>query len=560
MKRFYRLCLLLSLVLFAQHSFSQAPLSASLKQIATQLKPVHGSSQSFEQSMTFDAARPYLISASVKETDKKGQATVSEYTFNLADIDPGSINFEAKKELMTLTLKTRSKMAFIGLKENGTQKNNTAQLVLYGTDADNARALVELFRKAVPQADAQFLADIKLPETYETLVKWISSNLDSAPGGSDGLQQSTELDKANPLLMKLVQKRSEKGKSIEQLYQFNAADLSPQRVTLDVDGSVILVKLENKDRFIRSQKNGQWEKNTDVAEVRCLTADKARRMQMAWQKLLPLASKQLDAQRAKYIQYASLNDGLKRVAAAVQPADDGTEHIEQQLTPTCLSTLSRKLSGRKSLGQTYRFYWSDLDGQNARVRSDGNAFVLAVPTKDKGKWITTTQNGQRGSYENTVEIRSNDLETIRFVPALLAKLTSECQKATAASLPAGRMTWVTDKINAVQDPKGQMTYQFQKVDNCNYTYTARQNGGKKSTELRWDINLADLNPLGVKINVSGSELAIDLATNGKDKLIKAYKDGQPTSYANQLSLLINDLEVARPMADIWQQSIAGCRR
>ncbi|GAA4401437.1 hypothetical protein GCM10023187_15610 [Nibrella viscosa] len=560
MDRFYQLLRLMLPVLLSQFAFGQAPLPATLKQIAEQLKPVNGASQSFEQSLTFDATRPYLVTTSVKETDKKGQATVNEYAFNLADIDPGNVNFEAKKDLMTLTLKTRAKQAFMALKENGTQKNNTSQLVLYGIDAENARALAELFRKAIPLADAQFVADAKLPDTYDGLIKWIGSNLDAATGGSDALQQSTELDKTNPLLMKLLQSRTEKGKSIERQYQFNIADLNPQRISLDVEGSTVLVRLENKDRYIRLRKNGQWEKNTDAVEVRCLTAQKARITQMAWQKLLPLAAKQLEAQQAKAVQYTSLNDGLKRVAAAVQPADDGSDHIEQQLTPNCLATLSRKVSGRKNLDETYRFFLSDLDGANAKVRSDGSAFVLVLPVKDKGKWITTTQNGQRGSYENTLEIRSNELETVRFMPALLTKLIPECQKTAATALPAGGMTWVAEKINGLQDAKGQTTYQLQKTDNCTFTYTARQNGAKKSTELRWDLNLADLNPLAVKINVSGSELAIDLATNGKEKIIKAFKDGQPTSYANQLSLLINDLEVARPMADIWQQSIAGCRR
>jgi hypothetical protein len=166
--------------------------------------------------------------------------------------------------------------------------------------------------------------------------------------------------------------------------------------------------------------------------------------------------------------------------------------------------------------------------------------------------LKTKENGLR---------LSNDLETIRFVPALLEKIIPDCQKTLATTLPTGGMAWVADKTNAIQDPKGQMSYAFKKGDdNCTYSYTTRQNTGKKTNELSWDIKLADLDQQAIKINVSGSSVSIDLATTAKDKIMKAYKDGQPTNYTNQLSIPVSDLELARPMPELWRQAIAGCRR
>jgi hypothetical protein len=368
---------------------SATELTGILKQVNSQLKPVASSTESFEQLVSFESLRPYLIEVSVKETDKKGQVTQLQYALNLADIDPGSIGFEAKKDIMVLTLKTRAKQSFISQRKNDIPQNNVSQLTLYGTDADNARALAELFRKAAPLADKQFTADIRLPATYDALIKWIAANTDTTPAGNESIQQSVEADKANPLLLTLLQTRTENGKGTEQLYILNAADLNGQPVKLDVDGSLINVVLENKDRFIRLRKNGQWSRNASSVEMACFSAHKARMMQMAWQKLLPLASKMLDDQRAKFVQYGSLNDGLKRLASTIKPADDGDNHIEQMLEATCLTTLTRKASGKKSLDETFRFHWSDLDGRGGKLQADGASFSLNIPTKDKGKWITT---------------------------------------------------------------------------------------------------------------------------------------------------------------------------
>jgi hypothetical protein len=562
MRLFYITSFCLGLLSQAVFGQSSAELTATLKQINGQLKPVASSSESFEQLVSFESLRPYLMEVSVKTTDKKGQSSQMSYAFNLADIDPASVAFEAKKELMVLTIKTKAKQAFIGQRKNDVPQNNVSQFTLYGTDADNARTLADLFKKAAPLADKQFTADVRLPSTYDALVKWIATNTDTSPtGGSISLQQSVEADKANPLILSLLQTRTENGKSTEQLYVLNAADLMAQPVNLDVDGSLINVEVGNKDRFIRSRKNGQWGRTATSASLACFSAHKARMMQMAWQKLLPLASKLQDDQRAKFVQYANLNDGLKRLANTIKPADDGDTHIEQILQAACLTTLTRKTSGKKSQEETFRFHWSDLDGRGGKLQADGGSFKLTIPTKDKGKWITTAKNSERGAFDNSIEVLSNDLEAIRFVPALLEKIIPDCQKTIASSLPTGGMAWVAEKTLALKDPKGQMSYELKKADDkCAFTYTTRQNTGKKTNELSWDIKLADLDPQAVTVRISGNELSIDLATVGKEKIVKAYKDGQPTNYANQLSIPVSDLELARPMAEIWRQAIAGCRR
>lgn len=538
---------------------SSAELAATVRQLSEQIKAVPGSAASYEQQLTFDNARPYLVTISVKETDKKGQNTLNKYVFNLADLDAGAVNFEAKKELMVLTLKTKAKQSFIGLTTNDALKNNVSQLTLYGTDADNARTLADLFRKVVPVADKQFLADVRLPDSYEGLLRWIAGNVDTTPAGSESLQQSIELDKANPLLISVLQVVSLKGKATEQLWVVNVADLNAQRVNLAVEGSLIQVSLENKDRFIRAKKNGQWDRNTSEVNVLCFTAHKARTMQIAWQRLLPLANKLLEAQRARFVQYNSLSDGLQRLSDVVKPAENGADHIEQQLEAGCLTTLTQATAGRKSVNATARFHWSDMDGRAAKLKSSGAGFVVEVPAREKGCWITTTKNGLRGTFENQIEIMSNDPETVRFIPALLEKIIPDCQKAIGNSLPPGGMTWVTRQVNDLRDEKAQMTYELKPGDAaCTYTYTTKQNTGKATTELKWDLKLNDLDAQAVKIDISGSELTVILSTKGKEKLIKAYKDGQPASYANQVSFPINNLEIARPMAELWRKAIAAC--
>ena len=540
---------------------SATELSTTVRLLSDQLKAVSGTSASYEQSISFDPARPYLVDVSVKETDKKGQTTLNQYAFSLADLDAGGVGFEAKKELMVLSLKTKGKKSFIGMRTNDAPKNNVSQLILYGTDADNARSLSDLFRKAAPLADKQFVADLRLPDTYDALMNWIASHVDTTPAGSESLQQSIGIEKGNPLIISILQNISLKGKATEEVFLVNAADLNPQRVDLDVDGSLVQVTLESKDRFIRLRKDGRWERNASSMSVLCFTAHHARMMQAAWQKLLPLANKQLDAQRARFVQYSSLSDGLQRLADAVKPVDNGADHVEQQLEAGCLTTLTQTVAGRKSSDGTARFHWSDMDGRAAKLKSDGAGFVVEVPARDKGKWVTTTKNGLRAPFENRIDIMSNTPETIRFVPALLEKIIPDCQKAIGNSLPPGGMTWVTKQINDLHDEKGQITYELQKgSDNCTYTYTTRQNAGKANTELRWELKLADLDPQAVKIDISGSTLTVGLNSKGKEKVIKAFKDGQPGSYTNLVALEVNDLEIARPMAEIWRQSITGCRR
>jgi hypothetical protein len=534
---------------------STSDLGGSLREVAAQLKPVKASDKEYKQQVKTASNQPYLVTFEVTETDKKGKSTEYVYELNLADVDPGSVKYDTRKDLMPITLKIANGNDFVRVMENGQLRfNNT--LTLYAENIDNARALTEALRNTPTSAKKILESRLNIGSSLPALTDWLRKNVTDATSSDESYRQSVTLpDGANPLKIRVTQQQSTGKKTVDETTDLNLGDLDPSGVKLDVKGKWIFVEANtrNRENYIRHSEGG---KPSNDRAVRFYFADleKAREGSMVLQKLLPLAQqKQKDMAPA----YRSSDDTQQRLIAAMKPMSG----VEQSLKPGCQTVFTVTESGKTT---EYRFFWGDLNEKATKLSASGKAFRLELAMPSKQKYIEVWRNGEKQSYVGELEIQTDDLEAIRYLPGQLEKMIPQCRDSRKFTIPGGssdaKLDFVSQKLTPVQVGRKTITQKVEKAGACAIKVTQSTNDGKKTVDEQFELGLSEIDPSSVELVASGDEAYVQLMTKGKEKTIKAFKNGNPSNYVNVVQFFGNDIPTGLQVREALRQAVQGCKK
>ncbi|GAB3541175.1 hypothetical protein [Spirosoma fluminis] len=534
---------------------STGDLSGSLREVAAQLKPVKAADKEYKQQLKTAGNQPYLVTFEVTETDKKGKSTEYIYELNLADVDPNSVKYDTRKDLMPITLKTVNGNDFVRVKENSQLRfNNT--LTLYAENIDNARALTEALRSTPASAKKLLESRLNIGSSLPALTDWLRKNVVDATSSDETYRQTVTLtDGANPLKVRVTQQQNTGKKVVDETTDLNVGDLDPSGVKLDVKGKWICIEAttRNRENFIRHSEGGK-PGNDRVVRFYFADLEKAREGSMVLQKLLPLAQqKQKDMAPA----YRSADDTQQRLVAALKPMGG----VEQSLKPGCQSVFTVAESGKTT---EYRFFWGDLNEKATKLSASGKAFTLELAMPNKQKYIEVWRNGEKQSYVGELEIQTDDIEAIRYLPGQLEKMIPQCRDSRKLTVPGGsteaKLEYVSQKLIPVQAGRKTITQKLEKAGGCAIKVTQSTSDGKKTVDEQFEFSLGEIDPSAVELVTSGDEAYVQLMTRSKEKTIKAFKNGSPSNYVNAVQFFGNDISTGLQVREAFRQAVQGCKK
>ncbi|CCH55319.1 hypothetical protein BN8_04569 [Fibrisoma limi BUZ 3] len=556
MKTYYFASLLIFLAT-GMIAYGQAnpDLSGSLRVVAAQLKPVKSSDKEFTQQLKSNGAQPYLAKIDVSEADKKGKKTDYVYELNLADIDPGSVKYAPKKDLMVISLKIVNNNDFVRVTENGQLRYDNT-LTLYAENVDNARALTEALRQTPTAARKLLESRLNVGSSLTTLTDWLRKNVADATSGDESYRQTVALpDGVNPVKIRVTQQLTASKKTTEEVTDVNLGDLDPGEVKLGVTGKWVFIEAATRNRlnYIRHAEAG---KPSNERSVRFYFADleKAREGALVMQKLLPLAQQK---QKEMAPVYRSSDDTQQRVVAATKAVGG----VEQSLKPGCQTVLTVTEAGKTT---EYRFDWANLNEKGVKTNASGKTFALELAMPTNQKYIEVWRNGQKQSYVGEIEIQVEDIETIRYLPDQLGKMILQCRENRKLGILTGstdaKLTFIASKLAAVQTGRSTVTQQLDKAGGCTVKFTQNTNDGKKATDEQFEFSLGEIDPSAVELNTSGDEAYVQLTTRTKEKSIKAFKNGNPSNYVNSVRVFTNDIPTGMQLREGFRQAVEGCKK
>src|SRR5687767_8158970 len=230
-------CIFMSVARLSAQTAELTSLTGKLKQTVVSVK---SASKTFEPKIEF--VQPAVIRYSLGEIDQKGNKTSNTYEFNLSDIDPYAVREETQKDKINVVLAVKNKQKLVKVMKNNEVEPYETQVALIATDIENARAISDIIKKAIPHAEKVMAGRLKLT-TFDAMTGWLVANVKGADIGTKSYKQS--LAKAEkPGSFKLTQVESDGKSSTEEVYIFNLADVNTNSINYKITGNKIAINFE----------------------------------------------------------------------------------------------------------------------------------------------------------------------------------------------------------------------------------------------------------------------------------------------------------------------------
>ena len=187
--------------------------------------------------------------------------------------------------------------------------------------------------------------------------------------------------------------------------------------------------------------------------------------------------------------------------------------------------------------KVYSFGLSDLDKRNIRSFTHKDRMLVEVRTNGNQKLIQRSWDGGNkvdyiGDFliytRNAVNGRNLKKAFEEAIPVAVEYDKNELDLDTYSD----HLEWLENNLEDVSLPKEEIGQELI-VDKTRPAYVTVQRSRRAKKES-WAFNLSLLNPLSVRYEMSGSELALEIWTKNNLNAIKYFENGNPRDFGDKL--------------------------
>ena len=256
-------------------------LPSILSALSQQIGEVNIEDEGYEQSFY---KVPDRTSEVMYEVEDIGKGKSYTYRWNLADLDPGKVEFDTHKKEVRIEMKTRSGEDFIQELEEGIPSGYTAKLSFQAQDIESARLLVDLLRQGINIARKAYLdpfTDAYSNPSYEQALSFCQENIQEVETHKETYRQSISADLEERCL--IIFESEEVSKGDEYIFIFHLEDVDPGKLELKTKGDILFLELASKGKkdWIEMTENGEREDFDDQLTIRCQSLEAAKGLKKA---------------------------------------------------------------------------------------------------------------------------------------------------------------------------------------------------------------------------------------------------------------------------------------
>ncbi len=524
MKYFIAFFFLSISVSFAQ-DFQQA-----FKNAASLVKEVKLEKETISQELLPQSSGLFDLLLVQNITDSKGKSTKTEYVFNPAFFNSSGVAMKTSKTKISVLMKPGGKFKAVSIIADGKSGRYTDEVEFVCDNADEARELEKALKEVVIVAGKEWESSLKMPESLDGLMSFLQTNIKDFE--IDGNKTSATFSRITGFKDRVeILAETSGSKSVKTIYELSLGDLNEKEIEAETTGSLAFLtgETKGKSKYIGVNTDGKFAYDSDF-KIPVSGASEAKALERAFQKIIPLAAKELEARLPKPV--AGKLDGLKQIA----DFEVNGKKYSQEITPACVSNY--KLKSDDDDQEEYDFNFGDLKDFEMKVGKD--LIVIAAETMDNLPFIEQTV-GEKHSFAKKMEFHLGDVDKARYLMAWLPEMAKGCKTETKA----GNFKWLTDKINDVKLEDANQKLELQDGGEVNkWKFTQAENGSKKSTSSVFEWNIQDIDASKSEFTAKGANLILKIYTKGKEKLIKKTVDDKPT-YAESVEFILEKVEDAK---------------
>jgi hypothetical protein len=399
---------------------------AMVNWLVANVKDVTLGTKSYKQSIA-KGPRPGVVIFTLVEVDAK-TSTEEVYTFNLADLNPNTVNFKITGNRFGVELETLQDNKFIAVKEKGEVKPYTNDIVINTIGVDEARDVKTVLAMAVPLAIEKLKADMP-PATSEkdALQKLKTLTTDITIGTKQYLQTLEPV-----CLCTITQTEKDTKAAKKSTFKFNWMDVNAVGTTIDVTGEKMAIELKMNEgkKLIMSSQDDKFTGYDNSIKIYMPDVENARRAKAAIDKA---------AEKCKAVYKepfgADANSAFNWIKTNIKDVTIDETTLKQVFEPVDAGKINKVKYTRTEVNakgtgseEIFEFNLSDISPLTVEVDVRGKWLYVSMETDFKGKIIKYYKDGKIMPYTAKIEFAINDIDASRNMVTAFKRIAT-AQKA-----------------------------------------------------------------------------------------------------------------------------------
>jgi hypothetical protein len=476
-------------------------------------------------------------------SDRKGETEIRSWIFYISDIDPESLNFNARGKSIQVSLATKNDQKFISYFEEGDFEEYTDEIELSMTEVDQTRGLIEALKEHIGSCKE----DETTWESREAAMNWLTENIGKAQQDDVQWEQQFSEGKKSYLVQLKANSVDGKGNKESLEFLFDMSDINSRSIRLEASGRTLVVEVPVKEgnRYIEVR-NGEEKEYTDELTIYCDDIEVARQVVNA----LSFAVSSTEPERPEWAGYNEALEFLQGQMGEVKVGENRYNYgLQFDLFVSDILNVSVDETDDDGSTEkvTYSFYPADMMSQpELNVSRRDMSFEMNV--KEGKDYIIRSSAGSISGYTSRMKLHAADIDQARdLISAWEYIIQNSEDEITSFENVEQVNTWMED--NLVTLSRGDETYE-QKLrinEAMDYQIVFEKKlteGENEITETTYIFYPEDLSLEEMEIRVRLGKLTVTLET-GREDYIKYFENGELQNFTDDTDVYFSDPLVAK---------------
>lgn len=217
----------------------------------------------------------------------------------------------------------------------------------------------------------------------------------------------------------------------------------------------------------------------------------------------------------------------------------------------------RTFKGKKITNDSYRFNLVNIDQDRIEYAEKKTHFEIKVSCVDKQKFIQPFKDGKQANYTHTLTFYARSADAARALQSTfrtaIPQAHSLVEETVNLSGLENGMEWLAEQVDDTKVGKNFFSQSFERSEDINTQVVLLMDDEETI------VNLIDLNPNTISIDVQGKKLMVVGQTDDKVDFITHRKKGALKGYSNKFGILVETVGKGKLMVDALQKMIPWAR-
>lgn len=504
----------------------------------------------YDQQLTYKKSSGYIISIAISES-KRGKVT--QYSFNLFDLEKNKIKFDTKKNVAVVEIGTKSDKKVIKNVVDNKLGSYLNKITIRVSGVEAARSLHNQLKAVIAEAEKSQPDFFPKKTDLAALLSFLEKQVGKVKINNEVFEQSFSFDNDNNVIVTFAS--SDVNKSARESMTLNFGDVNLRRIDFITKGNKVYVEAETtgKKNLIEHVKNGEISGFKNKLSLKANNIEAGRKLAAALVNLKELADQHQKELFDPNANWENTNAYLQTNIKKVSRNDDIFEQTISKHSGQNQQLVFEISDKNRDKTSRYLFNPSDLNGAKIDFTTKGTNIVVDCETKGKKSLIQYHENSELGNYKNTFDIYTESIEQARALKKALVRLVQLSNEKNQEFLIKGKkdpevkesLDYLIQNITDVslndKTYKQSLFYEENKPE----IITLELIDVDKDIKLSYELNLKDLNESKVGFNTRGREVLVEAEVKGKQDLIKSTKNDEDDKFLDKLSIKAKGIEEAR---------------